>query len=220
MTAARTSNLDTSTSSSKPRCDSPLQPSTSSNTNETDMVASTSAAAYAASTGKKEMSPNTTSIGLLDISLSQIDSAVLAELPSYIQAEIRSQYDRRQRDDAPVISVDAAPPLQTAAPSNSPTKAGVKKGGGGPRRRGRPKKIVKDVTKPPTDPDDVAPVNRAQIRQKDEGELNSLSEESSRSSLDSRTGERGGGGRRFVRPTFCGKSSVEEIRPLLKVKKN
>jgi hypothetical protein len=158
---------------------------------------------------------------LADLSLSQIDPGVLAELPAYLQAEIRSHYTR-----GPPAALAAAPPT-----NSSPAKKliGKKAAGTMAKKRGRPpKNSVKapknSVQKPGKENDaEVANLNNNSKVQHGVMENVSLPEmsEESQSSRDSRscqTADRQGVGvGRSPRPTFCGKTSVSDIRPLIKV---
>jgi hypothetical protein len=163
--------------------------------------------------------------GLADLSLSQIDPGVLAELPAFLQAEIRSHYAR-----GPPAALAAAPPT-----NSSPAKKliGKKAAGTLAKRRGRPpKNSVKapknTVQKPGKENDaEVANLNnnsKVQHGVKTVVENVSLPEmsEESQSSRDSRSCQTAdsqgvGVGGRSPRPTFCGKTSVADIRPLIKV---
>lgn len=179
---------------------------------------STSAAAAAAG-GEGE------SNSLADLSLSQIDPRVLAELPPSLQDEIRSHY---QRPVAAVAAAAASCATATKAPSlGSPAKATGTKGGG-PRKRGRPKKVVaprNNGVKKKLSSVNVEHSVKLKKPQEEVGKNSGLpvvSEESrgsrdSRSCLPERT-EPCLRASRPERPTFCGKTSVEEIRPLVKVK--
>ena len=167
---------------------------------------------------------DSSSLQLADLSLSQIDPGVLAELPADLQAEIRSHYHR-----PPASSAAAEPAAKERKQRNinsSPAKTAKK--GGGPRKRGRPKKTTvaaRTTASGPTPAPDknVACVkstnNRGTDRVGEASEDSRLSGGDSSSCHTEGTEETSGqqGGRRTERPTFCGKSSIEEIRPLVKV---
>jgi hypothetical protein len=162
---------------------------------------------------------------LADLSLSQIDPGVLAELPAYLQAEIRSHYTR---GPPAALAADSgtAPPTNSSSPAK---KLNVKKAAGTvAKRRGRPpKNSVKapknTVQKPGKENDaEVANLNnnsKVQHGVIENVRLPEMSEESqsSRDSRSCQTADSQGVGGRSPRPTFCGKTSVADIRPLIKV---
>jgi hypothetical protein len=158
---------------------------------------------------------------LADLSMSQIDPGVLAELPAFLQAEIRSHYTR-----GPPAALAAAPPT-----NSSPAKKliGKKAAGTMAKKRGRPPKnsvkAPKNTVQKPGKENDAEVANLNNNSKVKDGviekvPLPEMSEESqsSRDSRSCQTAERQGVGvRRSPRPTFCGKTSVSDIRPLIKV---
>ncbi len=162
---------------------------------------------------------------LADLSLSQIDPGVLAELPAYLQAEIRSHY---RRGPPAALAADSG----TAPPTNSSPakKLNVKKVVGTmAKKRGRPPKnsvkAPKNTVQKPGKENDAEVANMNNNSKVQHGvienvRLPEMSEESqlSRDSRSCQTADsQGVGVGRSPRPTFCGKTSVADIRPLIKV---
>ncbi len=160
---------------------------------------------------------------LADLSLSQIDPGVLAELPAYLQAEIRSHY---RRPPAALADGVAAPPTN----SSPAKKLNVKKAAGTlAKRRGRPPKnstkAPKNIVQKPGKENDAEVANMNNNSKVQHGVIENVSlpevSEESQSSRDSRSCQtadsQGVGVGRSPRPTFCGKTSVTDIRPLIKV---
>jgi hypothetical protein len=159
---------------------------------------------------------NSNSSGSLpdNLSLSQIDPDVLAALPVDLQAEIRAHFHQA----APAKPAMALPTDNKLPVSSSPAKNVAKKGGGGLRKRGRPKKTaVAKTSSAPALAASKANVKSSGEHGASENSQHSGGDKGSCHSAATKSGV-GPGDRSSERPTFCGKSTIEEIRPLIKVR--